>query len=96
MAVIATVYLFVTVLLLAAALCSVVRAGLGPTLFDRVMATNTFSTKVILIIAVYLFATGRPEYIDIALLYALINYVGTLALVNYFNRHKVKDYGGEE
>ncbi len=81
-----TIYLLTLILLLAANLCSLIRAGLGPTLFDRILATNTFATKTALLIAVYFFATGHPEYIDIALLYALISYVGTLAWVNYFNR----------
>ena len=52
------------------------------------VAANTFGTKTILLIAVYLFATGHPEFIDIALLYALINYLGTIALVNYFTRQR--------
>lgn len=81
-----TVYLLTLVILLAANVCSLIRAGLGPTLFDRILAANTFGTKTILLIAIYFFATGHQQYIDIALLYGLINYVGSLALVNYFNR----------
>lgn len=81
-----TIYLLTLVILLLANLCSLIRAGLGPTLFDRILAANTFGTKTILLIAIYFFASGHPEYIDIALLYALISYVGTLALVHYFNR----------
>ena len=79
------VYLLVLVILVVALALSVVRAGLGPTRFDRALALNTFGTKTVLLIAVYLFATGHPEYLDIALLYALINYVGTLALVRYLH-----------
>lgn len=81
-----TIYLFTLVILLVANLCSLIRAGLGPTLFDRILAANAFGTKTVLLIAVYFFATGHPQYIDIALLYALINYVGSIALVDYFNR----------
>jgi multicomponent Na+:H+ antiporter subunit F len=81
-----TVYLIVLAILLISGLFSIIRAGIGPTSMDRMMAVNTFTTKSILIIAVYLFSTGHPEFIDIALLYALIGYVGTLALVNYFKR----------
>jgi multicomponent Na+:H+ antiporter subunit F len=83
-----TVYLIALVILLIALVCSLVRAGLGPTWFDRILAANTFGTKVVLVIAVYFFATGHPEYIDIALLYALINYVSTVALVNFFSRDR--------
>jgi multicomponent Na+:H+ antiporter subunit F len=82
------VYLITLLALLASLLCSLVRAGLGPTWFDRILAANTFGTKTVLLVSVYFFATGHPEYLDIALLYALINYVATIALVNYFNRYR--------
>ncbi len=82
-----TIYLLALVILLVANLCSLIRAGLGPTWFDRILATNTFATKTVLLIAVYFFASGQQQYIDIALLYALISYVSTLALVHCFNRH---------
>ena len=82
------VYLITLLALLASLLCSLVRAGLGPTWFDRILAANTFGTKTVLLVSVYFFATGHPEYLDITLLYALINYVATIALVNYFNRYR--------
>lgn len=83
----AMIYLLTLVILLIALLCSLIRCGLGPTWFDRILAVNTFTTKSILAIAVYFFATGHPEYIDIALLYTLLSYVGTLAFANYFNQN---------
>ncbi len=82
------VYLISLLILLLALVCSLVRAGLGPTWFDRILAVNAFTTKSILAISVYFFATGHPEYIDIALLYALISYVGALAFVSYFNQNR--------
>jgi multicomponent Na+:H+ antiporter subunit F len=90
------VYLISLLILLFALACSLVRAGLGPTWFDRILAVNSFTTKSILAISVYFFATGHPEYIDIALLYALISYVGSLAFVSYFNQNRsgVGDNGG--
>ena len=75
--------------LLVSMLCSLIRTGLGPTWFDRAVSVNAFTTKIILTISVYLFAVGHPQYIDIALLYGLINYVGTLALINCLNRRMV-------
>ncbi|WP_423908412.1 monovalent cation/H+ antiporter complex subunit F [Candidatus Spongiihabitans sp.] len=81
-----SIYLLTLIILLVANLCSLIRAGLGPTLFDRILAANTFGSQTILLIAIYFFATGHPQYIDIALLYALIHYVGSIALVDYFNR----------
>ena len=90
------VYLISLILLLCALVCSLVRAGLGPTWFDRILAVNAFTTKSILAISVYFFATGHPEYIDIALLYALISYVGSLAFVSYFNQNRAGIEGSSE
>ena len=56
------------------------RAFMGPTLYDRVLAANAFGTKTVLMIALLGFIMGRPAFVDIALLYALINFVGTLAI----------------
>ena len=60
------------------------RTLVGPTLFDRVLAVNSFGTKTVLLIAVYGFLTGRPDFLDIALVYALINFVGTIAVLKFF------------
>ena len=61
-----------------------VRALLGPTLFDRLLAVNSFGTKIILFIAAYGFFTGRPDFLDLAIVYALINYIGTIAVLKFF------------
>ena len=57
------------------------RAVAGPTLFDRILALNVFGTKTVLMIAVLGFLTGRPEFLDIGLVYALINFVGVVAVL---------------
>ena len=63
---------------------AVIRAFVGPTLYDRILAVNMFGTKTVLIIAVLGFLMGRPEFLDIALVYALINFIGVIALLKYF------------
>lgn len=63
---------------------AMIRALLGPTLYDRVLALNTFGTKTVLLIAVLGFLDGRPEFLDLALVYALINFIGTIAVLKYF------------
>jgi multicomponent Na+:H+ antiporter subunit F len=63
---------------------AMVRALLGPTVYDRVLAVNMFGTKTVLIIAVLGFLTGRPDFLDLALLYGLINFIGTLAVLKFF------------
>ena len=63
---------------------TLMRALLGPTLFDRLLAVNSFGTKTVMLIAVYGFMTGRPDFLDIALVYALINFLGTIAVLKLF------------
>jgi len=65
---------------------AVIRAIAGPTVFDRVLAANTVGSLAILLLAVIGFLMGRPEWLDIALVYGLLNLIGTLAVLKYF-RH---------
>jgi multicomponent Na+:H+ antiporter subunit F len=60
------------------------RALLGPTVYDRILAVNAFGTKTVLLVAVFGFLTERPDFLDISLLYALINFVGTIAVLKFF------------
>ncbi len=60
------------------------RALLGPTVYDRILAVNAFGTKTVLLVAVFGFLTDRPDFLDISLLYALINFVGTIAVLKFF------------
>jgi multicomponent Na+:H+ antiporter subunit F len=60
------------------------RALLGPTVYDRVLAVNTFGTKTVILIGVLGFLTERPEFLDLALVYALINFIGTLTVLKFF------------
>ena len=55
----------------------------GPTVFDRILAINMFGTKTVLLIAVSGFLVGRPEWLDLALVYALVNFVGTVAVLKF-------------
>ena len=62
---------------------SLTRALLGPTVYDRVLAVNMFGTKTVLLIAVLGFLAGRPDFLDISLVYALINFIGTIAVLKF-------------
>ena len=76
---------------------AMIRALLGPTLYDRVLALNIFGTKTVLLIAVLGFLAGRPEFLDLALVYALINFIGTIAVLKYFevgDLGKASEIGG--
>ncbi len=72
-----------TVAVLATMALALVRALKGPTVFDRILAVNMFGTKTVLLIAVFGFLTERPEFLDIALVYALINFVGVIAILKF-------------
>ena len=69
--------------ILATMVLALVRALLGPSVYDRILAVNMFGTKTVLIIAVYGFMTGRPDFLDIALVYALINFIGIIAVLRF-------------
>ena len=60
------------------------RAVKGPTVYDRVLAVNAFGTKTVLLIAALGFLTGRPEFLDLAIVYALINFIATIAVLKFF------------
>lgn len=75
---VAAIALFFSMLLV------LVRLYAGPTVYDRVLAANSFGTYTVLFIGVVGFLAGRPDFLDIALLYALINFVGTIAILKYF------------
>lgn len=76
-------FLVATLAVLLTMALALVRAILGPTVFDRVLAANMFGTKTVLLIAVAGFLTGRPEWLDLAILYALMNFTGMIALLRF-------------
>jgi multicomponent Na+:H+ antiporter subunit F len=57
------------------------RALMGPTSYDRMLAINSFGTKTVLLVGVAGFLAGRPDFLDIAIAYALINFTATIALL---------------
>ncbi len=69
--------------LLIAMLLTVARAVMGPSVFDRILAVNAYGTLIALLIAVHGFLNERPEFLDIALLYALINFISVIAVTRY-------------
>ena len=66
-----------------AMLLALIRAFAGPSLFDRILAVNMFGTKTVLLLAVIGFLMQRPDFMDIALAYALINFIGTIAVMKF-------------
>ena len=84
-------FLATTLALFAAMVLLLSRLYAGPMVYDRVLAANVFGTATVLFIAVIGFLAGRPDFLDIALLYALINFVGTIAILKFFRYRSLDD-----
>lgn len=87
-----------TIAILVVMILAISRAILGPTLYDRILAVNMFGTKTVLLISVLGFVMGRPEFLDIAIVYALINFISVIAVLRHSDKaifktthHEVKD-----
>lgn len=72
--------------LLVALALALSRAVMGPSVFDRVLAANTVGTVAVLLLATFGFLTERPDFLDLAIVYGLLNVVGTIAVLKFF-RH---------
>jgi multicomponent Na+:H+ antiporter subunit F len=88
-------FVVATIAVAVALLLAIVRALKGPTVFDRVLAGNSVGNLAIMLVAVLGFLTGRPEWLDIAITYALLNIISTLAILKFF-RHGDLAYDAEE
>ena len=83
-------YYVVTIALLITMALALVRALLGPTVYDRVLSVNMFGTKTVLLLSVIAFLSGRPDFLDLALAYALINFIGVLAVLEFFRSRAIR------
>ena len=70
-----------------------VRIVLGKTTFDRILAVNSLGTVIVIGISLHGFYSNRPEFLDIAIVYALINFIGTVAVLKLFSTGSL---GGDE
>ena len=84
-------FLFTTVCLFIGMILVLFRLYAGPSLYDRVLAGNAFGTYTVMFIGALGFLMGRPDFLDIALLYALINFVGTIAVLKFFRYRAIGD-----
>lgn len=82
--------------LLVTLVLAIARAIAGPTVFDRVLAGNSIGTVAMLLLAVLGFLTSRPEFLDLALTYGLLNAVGTIAVLKFFRQGDLGDPGEKE
>ncbi len=68
----------------------------GPSVYDRILAVNSFGTLTVMLIAVLGFLMGRPAFLDIALVYALINFITTIAIMKFFKYNRIGRRSGED
>lgn len=89
-------YLIASLAILVTMALALVRALLGPSVYDRVLAVNMFGTKTALLLSVVAFLYGRPDFLDLALAYALINFVGVLAVLQFFQKRSTSEDAEED
>jgi len=85
----------VTLALLVTVALALVRAALGPSVFDRLQAASTIGTCAMLLLALLGFLDERPEFLDLALTYGLLNVIGVIAVLKFFHLGKRADKSGE-
>jgi len=90
------IFAVVAVALLVSLGLALARAIGGPTVFDRALAGNSIGTLAMMMLAVYGFLTERPEFLDLAILYGLLNVIGTIAVLKFFRVGDLGDPGEPE
>lgn len=83
-------FITVSVAILVTMALAIVRALRGPSIYDRILAANMFGTKTVLLVSVVAFLFGRPDFLDLALAYALINFIGVLAVLEFFQSRDLR------
>ena len=83
-------YIAATLATLVTMALALTRAVRGPSVYDRVLAVNMFGTKTVLLLAVIAFQFGRPDFLDLALTYALINFIGVFAVLHFFRSRVIR------
>ena len=88
-------YVPVTIAIVLTMAMALVRALRGPTLYDRILALNMFGTVTVMLLSVMAFMAGRPDFLDIAMIYALMNFIGTTAVLKFFRYGNLGGTGHE-
>jgi multicomponent Na+:H+ antiporter subunit F len=79
-----------TIAILVVMILAIIRGIIGPTLYDRILAVNMFGTKTVLLISLLGFVMGRPEFLDIAMVYALINFISVIGVLRFSDSSEFK------
>jgi multicomponent Na+:H+ antiporter subunit F len=91
-----TMFMAATLALLVTLALMIVRLALGPTVFDRLQTANSIGTVAMLLLATLGFVRGRPDFLDLALVYGFLNIIGTIAVLKFFKYGDLGDDGGSK
>lgn len=91
-----TMFMAATLALLVTLTLMIVRLALGPTVFDRLQTVNSIGTVAMLLLATLGFVRGRPDFLDLALVYGFLNIIGTIAVLKFFKYGDLGDDGGNK
>jgi multicomponent Na+:H+ antiporter subunit F len=91
-----TMFMAATLALLVTLTLMIVRLALGPTVFDRLQTANSIGTVAMLLLATLGFVRGRPDFLDLALVYGFLNIIGTIAVLKFFKYGDLGDDGGNK
>ncbi|MCB9569409.1 MAG: cation:proton antiporter [Myxococcales bacterium] len=75
--------------LLVGAFFILARALKGPTAYDRILAMNAMGTKTVILVALLGFASDRPDFLDLAIVYALVSFITTIAILKYIEKGRL-------
>jgi multicomponent Na+:H+ antiporter subunit F len=89
-----TMFMAATLALLVTLTLMIVRLALGPTVFDRLQTANSIGTVAMLLLATLGFVRGRPDFLDLALVYGFLNIIGTIAVLKFFKYGDLGDDSG--
>ncbi|MFP4005110.1 MAG: monovalent cation/H+ antiporter complex subunit F [Candidatus Hadarchaeia archaeon] len=78
-------------ILIAASLICLIRAGYGPSFADRVISIDTFTSFTIAILILLSIIYEESMLLDIALVYAFLAFIGTLAVSKYLEGRNLKE-----
>lgn len=83
------IYLVTAIVLIIGAFMLLYRAATGPTVYDRILATNGIGTKTIVFVTLLGYIADRPDFIDMAIIYALITFITTIAILKYIEKGRL-------
>ncbi len=89
-------YVAAAIAILVTMALALTRALLGPSVYDRVLAVNMFGTKTVLFLSVIAFLYDRRDFLDLAVAYALINFIGVLAVLKFVQDYRLRHPGEDQ